>query len=399
MMKSLAILLVCVMSGTAYQTESGQSEVARSLSQPYAQFGFDMLRELSAAHPGSNIFLSPASVAVALAMTSNGAQAATRDAILKTLHSDSQSIDTFNAANRALVSAMSNTASVQLSMANALWLQQGFPVESSFQNLLAKDYRAQAENIDFRNPASVETINGWVAKQTSDRITKLLDHIDASTLIVLTNAIAFKGKWSLPFDPKQTAPHDFTRADGAVVSVPMMKHTAEYQYGSANGLEAIRLPYTDGSFTMYIVLPKDPDRMRSFLDQLTPDSFSHLTMSLQNTRGTIELPRFTIKYEVTLNTVLRKLGMGIAFGDTADFSGIQKSRQLQISEVRHATFLHVDEEGTEAAGATSIGIRPLAMRVEPPPFHMIVDRPFFVAIFDERNGQILFSGTIDNPAS
>jgi serpin B len=399
MMKSLAVLLVCAMTGIAYQTESGQSEVARTLSQPYALFGFDMLRELSATHRSSNIFLSPASVAVALAMTANGAQGATRDAILKTLHADSQNIDTFNEGNRALVSQMSNATSVQLSMANAIWLQHGFPIEPPFHQLLDKDYRAQAENIDVHNPAAVDTINGWVAKQTSDRITKLLDQIDPSTLIILTNAIAFKGKWTLPFDAKQTAPHDFTRSNGTLLSVPMMKHSAEYQHGSANGLEAIRLSYTDGSFAMYVVLPKDADRMHAFLDQLTPDTFTHLTMSMQSGRGTIELPRFTIKYGATLNTVLKKLGMAIAFGDTADFTGIQKSHQLQISEVRHATFLRVDEEGTEAAGATSIGIRPLAMRVEPPPFHMIVDHPFFVAIRDERNGQILFTGVIDNPAS
>jgi len=387
------------MSGTITQSKPDPSQAARSLSQPYAQFGFDMLRELSATHRNSNIFLSPASVAVAFAMTANGAEGATRDAILKTLHADGQSIDTFNAANRALLSEIGDAKSVQLSIANALWLQQGFPIESSFHQALQKDYGAQAENVDFRNPSTVENINGWVAQQTSQRITRLLDHIDPSTLLMLTNAVAFKGKWTLPFDPKVTQQHDFTLANGTVHSVPMMKHTAEYAYAGANGLEAIRLPYSGDAFAMYVVLPKDADRMQSFLDQLTPDTFSQLTMSLQSGRGTIELPRFTLKYAATLNTVLRKLGMGIVFGDSADFSGIQKSRQLQISEVRHATFLRVDEEGTEAAGATSIGIRPLAMRVEPPPFHMIVDRPFFVAIRDERNGQILFTGVIDNPAA
>jgi serine protease inhibitor len=399
MMKPLLALVVCAMSGIVTQPKPDPSEAARSLSQPYAQFGFDMLRELSAAHHNSNIFISPASVAVALAMTSNGAQGATRDAILKTLHSDGQSPDAFNAANRALISEIGNATSVQLSIANALWLQQGFAIEPPFHQVLQKDYSAQAEIVDFRNPSTIQTINGWVAKQTNDRITRLLDQIDPSTLLMLTNAVAFKGKWTLPFDLKETQRHTFSSANGKVHEVPMMKHTAEYAHAAANDLEAIRLPYADGAFAMYIVLPKDADRMQSFLDQLTPDTFSHLTMSLQSGRGTIELPRFTLKYEATLNTVLRTLGMGIAFGDTADLSGIQKSRQLQISEVRHATFLSVDEEGTEAAAATSIGIRPLAMRVEPPPFHMVVDRPFFVAIRDERSGQILFTGRIDDPAS
>ena len=185
--------------------------------------------------------------------------------------------------------------------------------------------------------------------------------------------------------------------NGKAISVPMMKHAAEYAYAGANGLEAIRLSYTDGAFAMYVILPENAARMQSFLAQLTPEAFNQLTSSLQTGKGTIELPRFTIKFGATLNTALRKLGMGIAFGDTADFAGIQKSRQLQISEVRHASFLRVDEEGTEAAAATSIGIRPLAMRIEPPPFHMVVDRPFFVAIRDERSGQILFTGRIDDP--
>jgi serine protease inhibitor len=397
MMKSFAALLVCVMSSTVTLPGRDPSDAQRALAAPYAQFGFDLLRELSAAHRDTNLFISPASIAVALAMTSNGAQGATRDAILKTLHADSLPIDAFNAANRALVAELGHATSVQLSIANALWLEQGFPIEPSFQQILEKDYSAQAENVDFRNPATLQTINGWVARQTGDRIPKLLDQIDPSTLVMLTNAVAFKGKWTLPFDPKATQPHDFNCANGKVLSVPMMNHSAEYAYAGANGLEAIRLPYTDGAFAMYVILPKDAGRMQSFIDQLTPEVFTNLTMSLQTSHGTIELPRFTIKFGATLNTALRTLGMGIAFGDTADFAGIQKSRQLQISEVRHASFLRVDEEGTEAAAATSIGIRPLAMRVEPPPFHMVVDHPFFVAIRDERSGQILFTGRIDDP--
>jgi serpin B len=182
-----------------------------------------------------------------------------------------------------------------------------------------------------------------------------------------------------------------------VLQVPMMKNSAEYAYGGANGLEAIRLPYADGTFAMYVVLPPDSNRMQSFLSQLTPDTFTALISSLHPQRGTIELPRFTITYDATLNAVLTKLGMGIAFGNNADFDGIRKSPRMQISEVRHASFLKVDEEGTEAAAATSVGMRAMAVRIEPQPFHMVVDHPFFLAIRDERNGQLLFTGTIAKP--
>jgi len=397
-MRCLAAVIAFVMLGTGAPSKPDSSAAAHALAKPYAQFGFDALRELAAKRPDGNVFISPTSIAVALAMTSNGANGATRDAILATLHSDPQSFDTFNAANRALVEQMGTTTAVQLSMANALWLQEGFPVNPAFNKALQTDYSAQAEDLDFRNPASTQTINAWVAKHTADRIPKLLDQISPATVVILTNAIAFKGKWTLPFDPKETQLHNFKTPTGAR-EVPMMKHSEKYAYASANGLEAIRLPYTDGTFAMYVVLPQDAARMQSFLQQLTPDAFTHLATSLQTRGGTIELPRFTIKYEASLNTILAKLGMGLAFSNGANFKGINETKPLQISEVRHASFLSIDEEGTEAAAATSVGIRTLAMRVEPPPFHMVVDHPFFVAIRDERNGQVLFTGTIAEPVN
>lgn len=397
MLKCVAAFMACVMFGTGALPNTDSSAAARVLAQPYAQFGFDVLRELASKQPDGDIFISPTSIAVALAMTSNGANGTTRDAILRTLHSDAQSVESFNAANRALAEQINQATAVQLSMANALWLQQGFPVNSSFAEVLQTAYSAQVSKLEFRNPAAAETINAWVAKRTNDRIKHLVDQVDPSTVAMLTNAIAFKGKWTLPFDPKVTQPHDFKTANGAVRKVPMMAHSAEYSYANANGLETIRLPYADGTFAMYVVLPQDVNGMQSFLQRLTPDVFTELTSSLHTQRGMIELPRFTITYDATLNTILTKLGMGIAFGNDANFEGIRKSPRLQISEVRHASFLRVDEEGTEAAAATSVGIRALAARIEPPPFHMVVDHPFFIAIRDERSGQILFTGTIVKP--
>jgi serpin B len=386
------------MLGSGPTPKADSSPPANALARPYAQFGFDVLRQLTSQRPDANVFISPASIAVALAMTSNGANGATRDAILRTLHSDAQAIETFNAANRELAEQISMTTAVQLSMANALWLQPGLPVNPSYEQILRTAYSAQAESLDFRNPSAAETINGWVAKHTNERIQHLVDQVDPLTVAMLTNAIAFKGKWTLPFDPKSTQPHDFRPASGAVFQVPMMKNSAEYAYfADGKGLQAIRLPYADGTFAMYIVLPHDGDRLDSFLGQLTADTFSTLVSSLHTQRGTIELPRFAINCDTTLNAVLTKLGMGIAFGNNANFEGIGKMPRMQISEVRHASFLKVDEEGTEAAAATSVGMRAMATRIEPPPFHMVVDHPFFMAIRDERNGQLLFTGTIAKP--
>ncbi len=397
-MKFLVAVAACMMLGSGPTPKTVSSSATIALAQPYAQFGFDVLRQLESQRPDANVFISPTSIAVALAMTSNGANGTTRDAILRTLHSDTQPIEAFNSANRELAEQISKTTAVQLSMANALWLQQGLPVNPAFQQILQTAYDAQAESVEFRNPAAVETINAWVAKHTNDRIEHLVDQVDPLTVAMLTNAIVFTGKWTLQFDPKSTQPHDFKPANGAALQVPMMKNSAEYgYYADGKGLEAIRLPYADGTFAMYVVLPKDSSGMQSFISQLTPDTFTALVSSLHPQRGTIELPRFTITYDATLNAVLTKLGMGIAFGNNANFDGICKTPRIQISEVRHASFLKVDEEGTEAAAATSVGMRAMAVRIEPQPFHMVVDHPFFLAIRDERNGQLLFTGTIAKP--
>ncbi len=397
-MRFLIAIVACLMLGSAPMPKADSSSPENALARPYAQFGFDVLRQLESKRPDANVFISPTSIAVALAMTSNGATGATRDAILRTLHAETQPIETFNVANRELAEEISKTTAVQLSMANALWVQQGLPVNPSFEQILQTAYSAQADSLDFRSPSSADTINAWVAKRTNDRIQHLVDQIDPATVAMLTNAIVFKGKWTLQFDPKSTQSQDFKPANGAAIQVPMMKNSAEYAYyADGKGLQAIRLPYADRTFAMYVVLPQDSNGMQSFLSQLTPDTFTMLVSSLHSQRGTIELPRFTITYDATLNAVLTKLGMGIAFGNDANFDGIRKTPRIQISEVRHASFLKVDEEGTEAAAATSVGIRAMAARIEPPPFHMVVDHPFFLAIRDERNGQLLFTGTIAKP--
>ena len=376
------------------------TSAALDLERADAQFGFDALGELRAEAPGANVFISPASIALALALAANGARGETRIAILHALRADGATIDSLNAANQTLISRLAGTQAVQLSIANALWVQQAFPIVPAFRDTLQTVYGAQAENLDFRSAAAPATINAWAAEHTNDRVKKIVDAIDPTTVVMLANAVAFKGKWTLPFDPASTQPHDFTTAKGVVHSLPMMQHAASYGYVKTGAIEAIRLPYADGSFAMYVVLPRDAASMQTFLRDLTPDSFDGLLSSLHDGPGTIELPRFTIEYHATLNRMLAKLGMGIAFGRSANFDGVHPAPPpIEISEVRHASFLKVDEEGTEAAAVTTIGMRATAARIEPPPFHMVVDRPFFLAIRDERGGQVLFTGTIADPAA
>ncbi|HEY8322729.1 MAG TPA: serpin family protein [Candidatus Baltobacteraceae bacterium] len=371
---------------------------APSLATSYAQFGFDLLRVVRADQPKANVFISPAGIAVALALAADGARGATREGILRTIHA-SGSASALDAANAALAAEIAKTTAVKLAMANALWLQTGFAVKPPFVTVARRAFGAQVANLDFRQPSAAGIVNAWAKAHTNGLIPKVLDTIDPSTVVMIANAIAFDGKWSLPFAKTATKPHPFQAGWSSTATVNMMYGTAQYAYAAGDGLQTIRLPYADGSFAMYVVLPKDAAALDAFVAGATPAHFDALRASLRTQRGTIGLPRFHISFATQLNGALSKLGMAQAFQHDADFGAIHAAPPaLAIGDVRHASYLNVDEAGTQAAAVTTIGIHTTSIRVEPPPFTMIVDRPFVVAIRDEKSGQLLFLGTIVNPA-
>lgn len=373
------------------------------LNHAYAQFGFELLKELHSSCPEQNIFISPMSIAVALAMTANGASGTTREAILQVLHSDAQPIGAFNVDNHTLVQdvliqQITGMKNIQLLMSNVLWFEPGTPISSFFAQTLATTYSAQCESLDFRSPSAAQTINARIAAQTQGQIKKIVSHIAPSTIAMLTNAMFFKGRWTLPFDPVNTRPSEFRLVSGSSCEVQMMNNTNEYAYSSAKGIELIRATYADGRFAAYIALPQEAGGLHSFLRDLTEDAFATLASSLKRQRGTLELPRLSISYNTTLNSALAKLGMRIAFGPHATFEGICAGHSaIQLSAMQHASCLLIDEEGTEAAAATSIGFRTRVMTLEPRPFHMIVNHPFFIAIRDEQSGHLVFAGAIFAP--
>jgi serpin B len=391
---SALALAFCVSAGAS----AAPAPTASKLAQSYAQFGFDLLRELRSERAGGNVFISPTSIAVALAMVANGANGATRSAILSAIHVNGLPIGSVNDANRALASQIAGTTAVRLTIANALWLQTGFAVRPQFVGTMRGRYTAQVRNLDFRSPRAVDTVNAWAKQHTDGMIPKVLDSIDPSTLLMLANAIAFKGKWSTPFSVSATTAHAFTTGAGKSTSVEMMSHSDRYAYASNGGTQMIKLPYADGSFAMYVILPKDSTALDTLVRGLTASSFDLLTGSLITQKGTIELPRFQISYGTKLNRALAKLGMGIAFTRAADFDNMHvPPPPIAIGEVDHVTYLQVNEAGTKAAAVTTIGMHATAIQVEPPPFTMVVDHPFLLAIRDERSQQLLFLGTIANP--
>jgi serine protease inhibitor len=365
-----------------------------------AQFAFKLFAELTKSNIEQNVFISPTSVALALAMVYNGARGETARAIARTLELGEIDLDALNRANAALIESLrAFDPHIALAIANSLWAQQGATFAPDFLSRNQEFYRAEIATLDFGDAQAAATINKWVARNTSGKIEKIIDQIDRSAILFLLNAIYFNGSWAKPFDPRRSREMPFTLSGGRQKLLPMMAQTGKFDYYAIQGFQAISLPYGAGRASMYIFLPEQRSSLRAFRRELSHKSWDAWLRHFRQAEGTIMLPRFKLTYEATLNDALKALGMGIAFDQRrADFSGMiaDGKPSANIDEVKHKTFVEVNEEGTEAAAVTSIGMVRLAMAPQRN-FSMIVDRPFFCAIRDNQTGALLFMGTIIEP--
>ncbi|MCA6518819.1 MAG: serpin family protein [Pseudanabaena sp. M110S1SP2A07QC] len=363
-------------------------------------FGFNLFDRLAKQDPNKNIFISPSSVAIALSMTYNGASGETQEAIAKALELQNIKIDEINDYNRNIQELLANgDTNVELNIANSLWARKDIALEQTFLNKVKEFYQAEISNLDFKDPKAANTINAWVKKNTKDKIDKIVDRIEPDSMLFLINAVYFKGKWEAPFEKSLTKPQPFTLADGTKIQHPAMSRSGEYRYYDTPTFQAISLPYGTGRFSMEIFLPKSKSSLLEFQKQLTAKNWQEWSTKFTRKEGLIQLPRFKVEYETSLKSALQNMGMAIAFdSDKADFRNLSTIKAF-IGEVKHKTFVEVNEEGTEAAAATSIEMKVTsASPSEETPFQMIVDHPFFFAISDRQTGTIIFMGAIKNPS-
>ena len=347
-----------------------------------------------------NLFYSPLSISLALAMTYGGARGETATAMAEAMRfalPDERLHPAFNALDLSLRNRGANPEEFELHIANATWGQQDYDFLASYLDLLAINYGAAMRLLDFVNAPdpSRQIINRWVEDQTNDRIQDLLPpmSITPMTVLVLTNAIYFNAEWQIPFPPESTVDGEFTQLDGTVVEVPTMRETMTVPYASGNGYQAIELPYRMDDFAMLILLP-DAGRYEAFEGALTTEQLSGILDDLSPEQMALTLPKFSFTSEFNLNDALKALGMGIAFTGDADLSGMDGTRDLFISDVVHQAFVAVDEEGTEAAAATGVVVGRTSM----PTLEVRVDRPFIFAIRDRVTGSLLFVGRVLDPS-
>jgi serpin B len=260
-------------------------------------------------------------------------------------------------------------------------------------------YGAQVTELDFNDPASAAVINDWVSQKTSGKIDRIIDQIDRDAILFLINAIYFKGKWTSEFKKEETKEDSFTLGDGRQKKHPMMSQSGKYDYLEGKNFQAVSLPYGNRRLSMYIFLPAKATTLAEFQKSLTAENWEKWMEEFDQTPGDIAVPRFRIEYEIELNDALKAMGMGLAFDhDRANFSKmVQSDEQVAINRVKHKTFVEVNEEGTEAAAATSVEVTVTSVQVPRERFRMVVDRPFFCAIRDNETGAVLFMGAINDP--
>lgn len=363
------------------------------------QFGFALLHQLRKADSGKNLFLSPASITLALAMTYNGAAGETEQAMAKAMSLGNMSKEELNQAASDLRQNLQHAdPKVELTIANSLWARQGIAFKQQFLETNRRYFGAQVSVLDFADPEAPQTINRWVDASTKGKIKKIVDNISPRTVMFLMNAIYFHGKWQKPFDKSLTQEKPFHLANGEQKRVPMMAQTGKFPYLKGENFQMVSLPYGEGRISMVIVLPDEGTSLNEWLESLSAERWKTWTSRLVPTEGDLQLPRFGMEYEKTLNDALKALGMAVAFEpDRADFTNMRDERDLYLEKVYHKAIVEVNEEGTEAAAVTSVQVGITSVQQPRPPFKMVVDRPFFFAIRDTRTGMVLFMGAVYEP--
>lgn len=365
-------------------------------------FAFDLYQQLKD-EEGGNLFYSPYSISMALAMTYAGARGGTESEMAETLHFEQpQDIfhPTFNALDSTLNAYGQGEDDFQLNVANAIWGQEGFEFLPEFLDLLAEQYGAGLRTLDFAaDPErAAQVINDWVSDQTEGKIEDLISPglLNSAVRLVLTNAIYFNGDWALQFDEEFTQDEPFTLLDGSTVTVPMMSQTEPFLYAERDGYQALTLPYQGAPVSMLFVLPAE-GRFNEIEELFTAEFLDEITDDLATRPVELSVPKFTFESEFNLSQTLGDMGMPSAFGGEADFSGMTGARDLFISDVVHKAFVAVDEEGTEAAAATAVIMAEMAVAPLEDIVVMKLDRPFLFLIRDDDTGTILFAGRVLNP--
>lgn len=374
-----------------------ESPMVCDLSRANNEFGFDVFKKLHQHNPGTNLFVSPSSIATALTMALNGAKGATADEMKTMLKINQFELANINAAYKIMLNtlpALDNK--VVLRSANSIWYRQGFPVKPPFLETNTQFFGSQVQALDFRNPDAKNVINGWVSDKTRGLIPSIIDQIPDNAIMYLINAMYFKGSWTHKFDKDETVEMPFLKEDQTTTPVDMMGFggTVKFPLYTEESFYGIDLPYGDSVYSMTLLVPRGNADVETLIANLNAQKWQQIITGMSRQEMNLRMPKFKMKYEKTLNRALQELGMQTAFiPRSADFTHIADA-ELSVDEVKHKSFIEVNEEGSEAAAVTSIGIVVTSIPIYP---DILLNRPFLFVIRENQAGNVLFLGKMMNP--
>ena len=376
----------------SFENDALETAAAKALVSQNNQFAMDFFRKISEKETEENYMVSPLSLSMALGMVHNGADGDTKLAFDNVLGKGA-SLNELNQFNenlrRSLTTKIEGTA---MNLANAIWIQEDFPVDDTFLEINQNVYEAEVANINFRNPEATTIVNNWVERNTDGAIEELVKEFTPGTRLFLANALYFKSQWKYRFKIDNTRNALFHTSPENAVEVPIMNMNAEVPFFANETFKSIILPYKKERFEMVLILPNHGLTTYDILDGMTGENLELWLGEYNLSELQIGVPKFKMEYENLLNDELKDMGLEIAFSANADLGGISPGASLQISRVLQKTFIEVNEEGTEAAAATGVEIVETSA---PPSF--IANRPFLYMIRDRYTGSVLFIGRVGLP--
>jgi serpin B len=361
-------------------------------------FAFDIFSQvLKNAGGNENVMISPMSISFALSMTLNGADGTTRSVMLEALRLNGITVDAINNSYKNLTKALlSVDKRVLISVANSVWTENDFAVKQAFIDILTNYYDAESKSFDINDSSAPDKINAWIEDNTNGLIKEMIDKLEDNTVMLLINAIYFKGKWKSEFNESKTSEMPFYKTGSNQVDVPMMKQETEFSVYQGDGFILAEFPYGQGNFVMDVILPDEQSCLCSTMALLSDANFTGWISQMSKRKTDVSFPRFKYGFKKKLKDVLSDMGMGIAFTEGADFSNISDQYDLLINDVTHQSFIETNEEGTEAAAATVVDIGVTSM----PPASLVfkMDHPFIYIIRETTTNSIIFMGRVSDPS-
>jgi len=361
-------------------------------------FGLKLFKEINAKERGSNVFISPLSISMALGMTYNGSAGSTEEAMRTTLEFGDLSMGEINQSYKSLIELLKGIdTDVEFNIANSIWYRDDYIFEQDFFERCSDYFDARVSGLDFsQNEAAKDTMNNWVDENTNGKIEEIVDYVDPEyDIMFLINAIYFNGNWTYRFDEEDTKDDIFHLPGGSTKECKMMKVESAFKYFGDSILQAIDIPYGNGNYSMTVVLPEEGKDIDLLIEGFTQEKWDGWVDGFYEINLTLLLPKIKLEYEIkdSLEKSLKDLGMEIAFDpEEADFTGMYEPGDIYIDRIIHKTFLKVDEEGTEAAAATVVGVGTTGIGLT-----MHINRPFLFVIRENHSGTILFIGKIVDP--